>query len=161
MKAALAAGLMFFIGVMAGQYSVQPMPFGESPEPPMVLIEKPIPPLSAEDAKLFARIQAAIDNRIENRFAAALQEATASPDGKKLKGGTIAALLVGAISSIVKNLLGLILVGLVTTVIVGLFWKYVVWIVLSVAAVALPTGWVSGRIASKRKAKNEQPPPAV
>lgn len=161
MKAAVAVGMVFFIGVAAGQYGAQPMPLGESPEPPLVLVEKPLPPLSADDAKLFARIQGAIDNRFENRMAAVLQEAAASPDGKKLKGGTIAALLVGAISSIVKKLLGLILVGLVATIIGQLLWKYIVWIVLSVAAVALPAGWLSGRFASKRKTTNDQPPPAV
>lgn len=110
----------------------------ESAEPPV----EPAP-LSPDDAKLFGRLQAHIDARVEKRLLGAVEEAASD---KKTGIGTLLAAALG------KLVLKLVIVGveaIIMAAVVALLWKWGLLIgsgfVALVTAIAGPAGWIAAK----------------
>lgn len=97
-------------------------------------------PLAPEDAKLFGRLKASIDARVEARLAAAMQDA-AEVDESKAQAG-LGLVIYQAIKTIVAKL--------VQAAIYALVIAYAWWVVAGVVGISAPMGWLAGKFGSRK-----------
>lgn len=98
------------------------------------------PPLAPEDAKLFGRLKAAIDSRVEARLASAMQDAAEVDEGKAQAG--LGLVIYQAIKAIVAKL--------VQAAIYALVLAYAWWVVVGVVGTSGTAGWLAGKFGSRK-----------
>jgi hypothetical protein len=140
--AALVSLIGFPVMVALSMKATKPEPIVVSISPPIESAEPPVAldPLSPDDARLFERLKAHIDARVEQRLVESVKEAASD------KVGGIGTMLAAAMGQLVMKIVKAVVAGLVLAAIVALLWKYgvIIWFVVSV--IAAPAGWLGSKV---------------